>query len=370
MNVKEYLILCTKEFLKKYGGIPESFSWSPNNKKYHENIERIKKYISIPKNQGSLGVCWAITFASAMNDAFLIKEITTWNPNISTTYILSKFPYIGNCLKGSIIKLGNISINNDQGFASESCIDYSWCEGDKKCSKLGHKNNLIKEYNVKTPTEGCYFNDSKKYSYKLSGIYYIAWNNFYLYEGDRIKTMENFIKIHIIIRSPVIFAFPVFKNFEEKFWKKNKGIYIEETTSEPINFHSMCVVGWGKDENIPYWILRNSWGTDWGESGYCKIAGYPYNKWCCPENITKYPNDINKSPYVVFLDVKDSPELIKYNKAEFKDKNFLLTRPKEYYKLDEDKLVKTSLYKNNFNGINCFEISNNKENKCIEYSKI
>ena len=51
-----------------------------------------------------------------------------------------------------------------------------------------------------------------------------------------------------------------------------KGIYEYDGKSDKIGGHAIVIMGWGERDGKKYWIVRNSWGDDWGvDKGYFKI---------------------------------------------------------------------------------------------------
>ena len=50
---------------------------------------------------------------------------------------------------------------------------------------------------------------------------------------------------------------------------------ILDNTSCPTSVdHAVAMVGYGNSNGKDYWIVRNSWGTGWGDAGHIKIAAY------------------------------------------------------------------------------------------------
>jgi C1A family cysteine protease len=48
-------------------------------------------------------------------------------------------------------------------------------------------------------------------------------------------------------------------------------VYRPSDTAKFLYAHAVVLVGYSNDEDQPYWLAKNSWGTSWADGGFFKV---------------------------------------------------------------------------------------------------
>ena len=81
-----------------------------------------------------------------------------------------------------------------------------------------------------------------------------------------VKSDQTQIQKEIMTNGPVEGAFTVYSDF----LSYKSGVY-QYTTGSELGGHAIKILGWGVENNTPYWLVANSWNEDWGDKGFFKI---------------------------------------------------------------------------------------------------
>ncbi|XP_038105168.1 cathepsin B-like [Culex quinquefasciatus] len=193
------------------------------------------------QNQGCCKASHALIPAAVITDRVCIQSNGT-NTRIYSGYDAlacctdcSFFP-LQQCLGGDPVKVWNYWVTT--GLASESCMPLSLlnplCLGSI-CPLLCKLGSLL------TIT-----NDRKK-GLSMTEV-----------PSDMIS-----IQSEILANGPVETQLDVYTNF----LSLPPGAVVDSIVGDYIDFRSVKIIGWGTQNNTPYWLIVGSFGLGWGDNG-------------------------------------------------------------------------------------------------------
>jgi len=200
-----------------------------------------KNVISDITDQKNCGSCWAMSTAGVISDRACINNIST--VAYSPQYMVDCYMNQLGC-NGGIV--GTVFLDmNKYGIVPETCVPFE--ARDMNCPTRCSNGSAITE------------------DMKIRPARYVS-----PYDKDNKRNVEA-IQKEIMLNGPVATSFLVF----EKFMTLDKSIYIRQASEKFKGGHMVRIIGWGVENGVDYWLVANSWGTDWDENGLFRIRrGY------------------------------------------------------------------------------------------------
>jgi cathepsin H len=238
-GVNEYSALTWEEFKKHFSIAPQDCSATAATGRSlpHSEIPdsvdwRDKGMVTPVKNQGSCGSCWTFSTTGAVESAWAIAG------NKLTSLAEQQ---LVDCAGG----FKNHGCNG--GLPSQAFQYLMWTGGQEAETAYPY-----------TARDG-------RCAFKTQSVVAKISNEFNITEGDESDTGLP----GAIVKNPVSICYQVVSDFRNY----KSGVYQSthcKNGPHDVN-HAVLAVGYGTESSLPYYWVKNSWGTSFGIKGYFKI---------------------------------------------------------------------------------------------------
>lgn len=259
LGMNSFADMTVEEFVKQRNGLLQSKTKKPANRQIFDakNVNvavpdtkdwRDDGYVTDIKDQGQCGSCWSFSATGSLEGQYFRA-------------------------KGTLVS-----------FSEQQLVDCSGPEGDYGCNGglmddafkyiETHKLEDEEDYPYEARDDTCRDDESK-------GL--VEVSNYV----DVTAGSEDDLKVACGTNGPVSVAIDA---SHTSFQLYQSGVYTEPDCSSSQLDHGVLVVGYGTDADSgkDYWLVKNSWGTQWGDEGYIKMERNNRNQ-CGVASQASYP---------------------------------------------------------------------------------
>lgn len=122
----------------------------------------------------------------------------------------------------------------------------------------------LQKYGVCQESEWVY--DITKFNIKPPDECYISALEHTISEAENIHNDMTDMKNSLVNGYPFVVGIAIYKSFESIIVSKNGMVPMPHSQDTLLGGHAVICVGY--DDNKQVWIMRNSWGSNWGDKGY------------------------------------------------------------------------------------------------------
>lgn len=192
---------------------------------------RDKNLVTPIKNQQQCGSCWAFSAVGSMEGQHALKT-------------------------GDLVSLSESQIVDCDVNGSDQGCSGGWMDGAFEYVINNKGIDTEESYPYDPQDDPCKFNESN------IGATFSGYKD--------VVGGEQALKKAVATIGPISVAIDA---GESSFQFYQKGVYYDPNCSPDMLDHGVLVVGYGTTVNgTDYWIVKNSWGENWGDKGYIYMA--------------------------------------------------------------------------------------------------
>uniref|UniRef100_T1DIB2 Putative cathepsin b n=1 Tax=Psorophora albipes TaxID=869069 RepID=T1DIB2_9DIPT len=208
------------------------------------------------RNQGLCGGCWAVAAVSVMSDRICIHSEGKYEVELAAEDLMGCCKDCGNGCNGGFL----------DGTAFQYWVDAGLVSGAPFNSTEGCKPYPFKP--CVYPFTDCHEEKTPKCLHHCVDGYDGKYqkDKYFGRVAYKIPNDERVIQLEIMTNGPVESGFSVY----EDLYLYKSGVY-RHVLGREVGKHAVRIIGWGKERGVPYWLIANSYGRDWGENGYFRM---------------------------------------------------------------------------------------------------
>ncbi|KAG8451543.1 hypothetical protein GDO86_003663 [Hymenochirus boettgeri] len=233
---------------------------------YFNAAEKWPGMVHEPLDQGNCAGSWAFSTAAVASDRISIQSMGHMTSALSPQNILSCDTRNQHGCRGGRVD-GAWWFLRRRGVVSETCYPFSSLSGNEASAPcMMHSRSMgrgKRQATTNCPNE--YYSSNE--IYQSTPAYRLASNEKEimkeLYENGPVQAIMEVHEDFFVYKSGIYRHVPIMDGMPENYRRHGT--------------HSVKISGWGEERGRDgqihkYWLAANSWGRDWGERGYFRIA--------------------------------------------------------------------------------------------------